>query len=79
MEEMKKLIKGFRGALSEHESKGILAAYDVPITKEKSVQTVEDLLQATREIGFPVVLKGCSSELSHKTEKAVGFSGAPIR
>jgi acyl-CoA synthetase (NDP forming) len=71
MEEMQKLTKGFRGALSEHESKRILAAYEIPVTKEKKVQTVQDLLQATREIGFPVVLKGCSSALSHKTEKGL--------
>ena len=68
---MRKTIKKLRGALSEYESKRILSAYNIPVTKEKLVENEEDLMKAAEEIGFPVVLKGCSSELAHKTEKGL--------
>lgn len=29
----------------------------------------KSLIEAIKEIGYPLVLKGCSSELVHKTEK----------
>ncbi|MFO7964514.1 MAG: acetate--CoA ligase family protein [Desulfobacterales bacterium] len=59
-----------RGAktLSENESKQLLASYDIPITKEKVVTTEEDAAAAAADIGYPVVLKGSGSEISHKTE-----------
>lgn len=54
--------------LSEYQSKEFLASYGIPITKEKLVNTKEDAMQVAKEIGFPVVLKGCGSEMTHKTE-----------
>jgi acetyl-CoA synthetase (ADP-forming) len=58
-----------RKTLSEHESKQILAAYQIPVTREFLVNSSEDVRKAAQEIGYPVVLKGCSSGLVHKTEK----------
>ena len=58
-----------RKQLSEHESKQVLAAYGIPVTREVLVKQEEALLEAAREIGYPVVLKGCAPELAHKTEK----------
>lgn len=58
-----------RKALSEYESKQILAQYGIPVTMEILVCDEKDLIQASREVGFPLVLKACSPEISHKTEK----------
>lgn len=60
-----------RSTLSEFESKQVLKSYGIPITKEILVDDVKGLIPASQEIGYPVVLKGCSSEISHKTEKGM--------
>lgn len=68
---MKIIEKAFeegRTTLSEYESKQILSSYGIPITKEFLVNDLKGLVSATREIGYPLVLKGCSSEIAHKTE-----------
>tara|TARA_B100000700_G_scaffold331568_2_gene465650 strand:+ start:8712 stop:9422 length:711 start_codon:yes stop_codon:yes gene_type:complete len=72
-------IKAGHGALSEYESKRVLAAYGVPITRERLVYTAKDARVAADRIGYPVVLKGCSHDLQHKTEAGlvvVGLSSA---
>ncbi len=60
-----------RHMLSEYESKKVLASYQIPVTKEIEVDSVEGLVKATQDIGYPVVLKGCASEIAHKTEKGL--------
>jgi acetyl-CoA synthetase (ADP-forming) len=65
-------------ALSEHESKRILAAYGVPIAREALVRTASEARAAARRLGYPVVLKACAAGEAHKTEKglvAVGLDG----
>ena len=57
-----------RKTLSEYESKQLLAQYGVPITREILVQESKELSSAAAEIGFPLVMKGCSPDISHKTE-----------
>ena len=71
MDILNKALKQGRTTLSEYESKIILASYLIPITREVMVETSSDLFPATQEIGYPVVIKGCSPELSHKTEKGL--------
>ena len=71
MEIIKNALKEGRTALSEHESKEILASYQIPVSKEIAVNNAETLMKAVQEIGYPLVLKGCSSEISHKTEKGL--------
>ncbi len=58
-------------ALSEYESKLILKSYGIPVTKEELVQDLEGARKAAQAIGYPVVLKACSHELTHKTEKGL--------
>ncbi|MBI5251542.1 MAG: acetate--CoA ligase family protein [Desulfomonile tiedjei] len=58
-----------RKALSEYESKQILARYGIPVTSEVLVRQEKDLGPAIRKVGYPMVLKGCSPDISHKTEK----------
>ncbi len=60
-----------RSALSEYESKQVLASYGIPVTREVLVGDVKDLKTSVQEIGYPVVLKGCSPEIAHKTEKGM--------
>ncbi len=58
-----------RKTLSEFESKQVLAAYGIPVTREILVEKRNDLARAVEKIPFPLVLKGCSAEIAHKTEK----------
>jgi len=64
-------VKKGKTALSEYESKQVLASYQVPVTREILVTDKKDLAKAAQEIGYPLVLKGCSSEIAHKTEKSL--------
>ena len=60
-----------RTVLSEYESKLVLATYSVPVASEELVDNLEDLLKAARKIGYPVVIKGCSADIAHKTEQGL--------
>ncbi|MHC1579286.1 MAG: acetate--CoA ligase family protein [Candidatus Alkanophagales archaeon] len=57
-----------RKVLNEHESKLVLAEYGIPVTRERVVRTREEALRAAGEIGYPVVLKICSHEVTHKQD-----------
>ncbi len=58
-----------RRNLSEYEAKQVLAAYGIPVTQEILVQERAGLADAARQIGYPLVLKGCSAAIAHKTEQ----------
>lgn len=60
-----------RTSLSEYESKQVLASYDLPVTREKLVGNPDDLLEVAGQIGYPLVIKGCSAAIAHKTEKGL--------
>jgi len=55
-------------ALNEFESKQLLEAYSIPVTKEHVASTMDEALKFAHQIGYPVVLKGSSRTLTHKTE-----------
>ena len=57
-----------RPVLSEHESKGLIAAWDVPVTNEVLAVSADEAVAAAKEIGYPVALKIDSPDLLHKTE-----------
>ncbi|PIW25803.1 MAG: carboxylate--amine ligase [Rhodospirillales bacterium CG15_BIG_FIL_POST_REV_8_21_14_020_66_15] len=59
--------RGLR-TLSEHQSKQVLAAYGVPVTRETLAADAGEAARAAGEIGFPVALKGSAPDLAHKTE-----------
>jgi len=69
MKIIEKALKEGRTTLSEYESKQVLAFYQIPITREILINNIKDLNKAIQEIGYPLVIKGCSSAISHKTEK----------
>jgi acyl-CoA synthetase (NDP forming) len=54
--------------LDEHESKILLAEADLPVVEERTVSTIEELMNASEEIGFPLVLKVLSREITHKSD-----------
>ena len=64
-------LKEGRKALSEYESKQVLAAYDIPVTCEILLTNKNQVQKAGEEIGYPLVMKGCSAAVAHKTEKGL--------
>ena len=60
-----------RLTLSESESKKILSRYGAPFAADLIVTTVDDALSKVQDIGYPVVLKGHGSKLTHKTERGL--------
>ena len=54
--------------LNEYESKRLLDAYSIPVTKEHVAASLQEAIAFAHEIGYPVVLKGSSRTLTHKTE-----------
>jgi len=73
MEIIDKAKKKGRNVLSEYESKLLLKEYSIPVTKEILVRNKDKLMDAIKEIGFPLVIKGCSPEITHKTEIGIVF------
>ena len=59
------------GALSEHEAKSLLAAYGMPVTRERLARGVDEAIAAAEAIGWPVVMKGVSRAIVHKSD--LGF------
>jgi acetyltransferase len=57
-----------RVALTEFESKRVLAEAGLPITREELVKTADEAVAAATRIGFPVALKVQSPDLMHKTD-----------
>jgi acyl-CoA synthetase (NDP forming) len=57
--------------LTESEAKRVLAAYGVPVVKERLAANGEEALAAGRALGYPVVLKAESPTILHKTELGV--------
>lgn len=69
-EEAEKVLSRHKDAfaLPEGAAKKVLAAYGIPVTREKAVQTLEEAREAAQQIGYPVALKLSSEAILHKTE-----------
>ena len=57
-----------RRALTESQSKRVLAAYGILVTREKLARSAAEAVQYAAEIGYPVALKIESPQILHKTE-----------
>ena len=68
MDVIKQALRKKQRTLSEYDSKQVLAAYGIPVTRERLVKSGKDAVAAADELGYPVVVKGCGAELTHKTE-----------
>src|SRR5271154_311315 len=64
-------IKGGRTNINEFDSKRLLSAYGIPITREQRVETLAGAAKAAQALGYPVVLKAVSDQIAHKTELGV--------
>ena len=62
MDLIKDALDEGRTSLSEYESKQLLSAYKIPVTREVLIGNRERLIEAIEEIGYPIVLKGCSPD-----------------
>jgi len=60
-----------RLSLTEVESKILLSAYGIPVVEEAVVTSEDEAVSRSREMGFPVVLKGHGARLTHKTERGL--------
>jgi len=58
-------------ALNEADSKKLLKQYGIPVVNEKVVKTQEEAEAEADKMGYPVVMKGLGSRLTHKTEKGL--------
>ncbi|HVC94711.1 MAG TPA: bifunctional acetate--CoA ligase family protein/GNAT family N-acetyltransferase [Pirellulales bacterium] len=54
--------------LSEDDSKALLAAYGIPTTRPERAVSAAAAVETARRIGFPVVLKIASPDITHKTD-----------
>ncbi len=57
-----------RDILYEAESKQLLGAYGIETAEVREGSTVEDVVALARSVGFPVVLKIVSPQITHKTD-----------
>ena len=55
-------------ALSEYQSKQLLKAYGIPVTREELAQSADEAAATAARLGYPVVMKACSPDLMHKSE-----------
>jgi acetyltransferase len=54
--------------LSEVDSKAMLEAYGIPTTKIRTADSASQAVEAAHELGYPVVLKIHSPQITHKTD-----------
>lgn len=65
---IKKVVKEGRNILTEDESKRFLLNYGIPTTRLSLTRTVEEAIILANKIGYPVVLKISSLDISHKSD-----------
>lgn len=66
--EFEALLAEGRDVLSESRSKALLAAYEIPVTRPHAARTADEAVEAAGRLGYPVVVKIDSPQISHKTE-----------
>ena len=57
-----------RKGLNTIEAKAILSAFHIPTTQAFLARTANEALMAAEAVGFPVVMKICSSDIRHKSD-----------
>lgn len=61
-------ISAVEGVIPEYRAKDLLAPCGIPFPKGRFVTSLEQALVAAEEVGYPVVLKAQSADLSHKSD-----------
>jgi len=67
-EQVLHIIGDSRDTLTETKSKELLAAYEIPVTRTLVAASEEDVIACSRELGYPVVLKLYSPDITHKSD-----------
>ncbi|MBS0468486.1 MAG: bifunctional acetate--CoA ligase family protein/GNAT family N-acetyltransferase [Proteobacteria bacterium] len=57
-----------RNVLTEMESKTLLAAFHIPVTKTLLARSAHEAMMTATQLGFPVVLKIHSPDIAHKSD-----------
>lgn len=57
-----------QAALSEHEAKEVLAAYEIPVAPEILTPGPDEAVTAASQLGYPVAVKACGPALLHKSD-----------
>jgi acetyltransferase len=65
---MQKAIKEGKSLLGEEDSKELLTTYGIPVTIPLFVRSPEEAAITAESIGFPVVMKISSPDISHKSD-----------
>ncbi|MFO8192564.1 MAG: acetate--CoA ligase family protein, partial [Bacillota bacterium] len=60
-----------RITVDEYSSKQILAAYGVPVSREDPAGSEDEAAAVATKIGYPVVIKGLSPAIAHKTGRGL--------
>jgi acyl-CoA synthetase (NDP forming) len=68
---VEQLLAHKRATLSESESKKLIAAWGVAASAEVTARDAEAAVKAAEKMGYPVVLKGDSPDIPHKTEAGI--------
>ena len=56
------------GFLTEPEAKALFRSYGIVTTREQAAHSAEDAVRAAESIGYPVVAKGVSRDVVHKSD-----------
>jgi acetyltransferase len=62
------IITPDRQTLSESESKTLLESYGIPVVEPQTAKSADEACKLARSIGYPVVLKILSPDITHKTD-----------
>jgi acetyltransferase len=65
---LKQLAGGQKRVLAENESKLLLEAYGIPTSMPQAAASADEAAVLARRIGFPVVLKVLSPDITHKSD-----------
>lgn len=57
-----------RRALDEAEAKALFAAYGIPVVEGAPVRSADEAVEVAGRLGYPVVMKGLSPEIQHKSD-----------
>ena len=68
LEIIQRAVASGKKTLSEYESSLVIKSADVEVAPSFLARTRDEACQMAEKLGFPVVMKGCSAELAHKTE-----------
>jgi acetyltransferase len=65
---LQQLFETGRELLYESEAKSLLAAYGIPVAEGREGHSADEVVSLAETVGFPVVLKVVSPQITHKTD-----------